>query len=483
MTPNPKGDPRRRKDPEAHRPSRDDEELGLEDDLIDEIDDGDERVGLDDAVGVEDGAPLFDLELPPEEPAEEGTDDGDPLAAEGLDLAEDEYGWTDDGRGDSGEWDASELDLEEMAPLGHDDGGAEGVEEALDLTGLGGPLPALDQEEVDEAEEDPYGLELPTLSTSALELPAAYDGAVCRAMRLTPEIGIRCALVTSREVWAVGDAIFSIVDGRAERVAGAGLEERSALSMAVGDDGHRLVVGTDRGVARSVDRGKQFQLLSALASDTVRLLREEGNDRIWAYAGAGALHKSEDLGSLWSGPLLLRPVVALAGQAGGGVLALCAGRSAPPQLARSSDGGQRWAAANVPELALPEDPESARWSLAAAGDVVVLACSTDRRGPLLSNDRGVSFERAVGLPAAEALAVRRERGGVSIYAAHRSSDGRALLVRHRPDGGDGGTLLELPTPAASIEHIALAPDRGGAHVVFVATSVGLYRVELDEDVD
>src|SRR5690606_35066561 len=104
------------------------------------------------------------------------------------------------------------------------------------------------------------------------------------------------------------------------------------------------VVGTPRGGAGSVDGGATFSDANEWArargeAPGAFTLRWESGPRLWGASAAGALFRSEDGGASWSGPLLLKPVAALV--VGGGVVALCASRNVPPQLARSEDGGQR----------------------------------------------------------------------------------------------------------------------------------------------
>lgn len=462
------------------------DELGLE--RI--IGDGDEKVGLDDSVGLEDEAPLFALELPPEDAgAETEPSDLDAIPVEGL-GGDDEYGWTEDSASAADEpWDPGELDMPSLTPLGHEDGGEEGVDDDFELGGEDGdsvphlPPLAADLDDDDEPIDDPAFVALAPREMKPM-LPAAYDADVCEVARLTPAIPVRSVLVTARTTWAVGDAIFALDGDAVERVRASGLEERRALSLAVGDDGHRLVVGTDRGIARSVDRGDSFQITAAMASDPFRVARERDTDRIWAFttsagSNGGRLHRSDDLGGVWSGPLLLSPVAALVTPSDGGVVALCAPKDAAPQLARSVDGGQRWAAVGVPRLAVVDDEERpARLSLAADGDLVALASDADPQGPHLSTDGGRSWLRIPALPPAHALAVAKERGGVSVYAAHRTEEGRALVVRHRPDGADGGAVLELPEPDARVEAIVPGAPSEGRALIFIATTIGLFRAQL-----
>lgn len=430
---------------------------------------GDETVGLDDSTGLEDAAPLFALDLPPEDAAgDDAETDLDAIPVEGIDAG-DEYGWADDGHGGEDPIDPDDLDMPSLTPLGRDDGGEEGVEERFEL----GELPPL-QADLDDDEEpidDPM-FDVLDVPEPAPMLPGPYESRVCVAARLTPAVPVRSVLVTERAVWAVGDAIFAVTGDEAERVAAEGLEERRSLALAAGDDGHRLVVGTDRGIARSVDRGRGFQLGGAMASGAFRVVREPDTDRIWAWSGEGALHRSDDLGGVWSGPQMLGPVAAMRAPRGEGVYALCGPVEERWQLARSTDGGQRWAAFEAPEL--PEGTVS----LSVHGALVAVASGADPRGPHLSADGGRRWLRVPGLPTTDALAVCRERGGVSIYAAHRGDGGRAVVVRHRPDGDDAGAVLELTDPSATIAQVVAVLDSETRTRLFVATSVGLYRVTL-----
>jgi hypothetical protein len=257
------------------------------------------------------------------------------------------------------------------------------------------------------------------------------------------------------------------LDGEVVRRAAEGLGSE-ILSIAV--DGSRIAVATREGAFVSIDAGEHFR--ASEGGGAVELAREHGKHRLWARAAKGGLFRSVDFGASYEGPLLLRPVLALAAPPDGGIAALCAGHAAPAQIASSDDGGKTFAAVDGPSLVA--DP--GELSLAIVRDFVAVSAERDPRGPWLSSDRGKTWSRIPGIAASCPVALAWE-GGLALYAAHALPE-RSLIVRYRPGGGDAGLVLELSNARVHALHIASA---GRFSVVHVASDAGLHRVLIDPE--
>lgn len=501
-----------------------DQELGLDDEL--DLGDEGEDIGLEDAAGMEgleeEGA-LFALDLPPEPELAEGDDDLDAIPFEGLDD-DDEYGWADTGeRVEEEPWDPAELDLPGLAPLGRDDGGEEGVEETFDHSGDGDDAshlpPLVTDPSLDDDEDDLSIGEAALIAEAALSfederremgafVPVAVDASARRVEWLGPaDDEILCVEVVRIQGEhaggiAGGRGIYSFSAGF-ERLPSVGLEESEVIAIAIGDDPRRITVGTRLGaVFCSDDGGATFE---AAASPGTRggepvqgfhLRRERGSERLWGRTGTGALHRSDDFGRTWTGPLLLKPAVAIETPPEGGVVVLCAGREAPPQIARSSDGGERWAAVDGPAL----DGSGGELFFAVSGDHLAVSSDVDPQGPFLSADAGKTWLRVPGLPPTGAMALAREVGGLSLYAAHFFEGADAgVVARHRPDGGEPGLVLDVAEEAAARErrgqalggegdaegehrvYALLALVEGPQTILYAASGAGLFRVVIDPE--
>lgn len=461
--------------PELPSASLDDDELPGDDDLglVREIDlPPDQPVGLDDSAGM-DGEAIYALDLPPEDDVSD--EEVDAIPVEGLD-GDDEHGWTDDPRVKEEEapWDPAELDLPGLSPLSSDDGGEEGVDDMVQLGGGGDeapdlPLLAGGDDDIDDLTladdvvvrtfDDGESSFAPLLEPPACRVEALGGGPItCLAPGLA----------------GGPKGLFAVKDERlgAERLSTERLSTIDALSVAVDpEDPRRVVVGTPSGALRSEDGGRTFTDTNEWARERGEApgafaVRWESSARLWGASAAGALFLSEDGGLSWSGPLLLKPVAALVVE--GGVVALCASRKVPPQLARSEDGGQRWTAVDgPPSVEVP-------CSLAVLRDAVAVASSA---GTFLSRDRGKSWARVPGLPPARLVALADEPGGLTVYTAH-SLEGRAVVARHRPGGGEPALVLDLEADEVSALD---ASASGGLTVLHVATSAGLLRVRVDPD--
>ncbi|GAB5548563.1 MAG: hypothetical protein SangKO_083230 [Sandaracinaceae bacterium] len=483
------------------------QDLGL-DELVEDLS-GEEGVGLDDDTGFDDDAPLYALELPPEEEADEASEDLDAIPFEGLDEGE-EYGWTEDTTSASdASWDPAEMDLPSLRPLGSDDGGEVGVDDAMDFVVVDEDsamhLPPLDTTEAEEEEAgddlqlDVVGMLDDIEDESHDAVPSPLDGVSVEWL------GLRGGASSARPPYASGaQGVFWVGDcfedpigaGEATRRGGEGLEGEDVVSIASdsASEGARVVVSTRLGdVLVSSDGGERFDRVASFGHETAQdfhLHREAGTERLWGRTGGGALHASDDLGRTWKGPLLLKRVAAIVTPPTGGVMVLCAGKDVPAQLAWTEDGGGRWSAVDGPGL-----PSDGEMSLAYGDGYVAVACDADVAGPFLSSDAGKTWARVPGLPPTGPIALVKEEGGVSLYAAHFFEAGdRGVVVRHRPGGGEAGLVLDVAEEAerrglggdddAEGEHRVLELSlsrQGDRTVLLVATGVGVFRVRVEPE--
>jgi hypothetical protein len=492
-------------------------ELGIDDEIAELPED--DSVDLDDSTGLEDEEPLFTLEMPPDKEGDdeagvegvEGVEDEgvEAIPIEGL-GGEREYGWTEGADSATDEtWEPDEADLPSLVPLSTEDGGEVGLDEEVDL-GVEGDdavpgLPPLG-EDTDEEGPDDLAIDEDALiaeaarafdeeaAASAQAPPAVFEPPGCTVEHLGPSDDAIVGLDLSDPPLAGGARLYRIAE-RCEPLEAAGLEGRAIVSV-VRVDADVVVVGTRRaGPFVSSDGGATFVRSAGLDEDHVaqgfHLRREAGGARLWGCTGRGALHRSDDGGRRWVGPLLFEPALALATPAEGGVVVICAGRNAPPQLVGSVDGGERWAAVEGPPL--PEGASVGEVSVAVSGERVAIASAVDGGGPFLSADGGRTWARVPGIPPTGPMALARERGGLSLYASHHR-EGAGVVVRYRPDGGEAGVVLDVAAQAgahgapersgedgAHRIHAVRASADGAVTVLHVATDAGLFRVRVRPD--
>lgn len=440
-----------------------DEELGL----VPELESADEGVGLDDAAGLEDDASSYALDLPPEDAVddEQGVD---AIPIEGLDEG-DEYGWSDDGRGEEDHPFEGDLDLPGLSPLARDDGGEEGVDDLVPL-GDGDDVPHLGplEDDADEGDESTFGDDVTLMRFD--EGPAGFpvlEPAGCEVLELG---GGDIAACADRLVG--GSAGLFWAEDRLSPVAGWPAGRRvSSVAVHPAERGLR-VIGTPEGALR-VDAEGAFVEANGWAGGGPLFVTGEQTalgerTRVWGRTPSGALFRSDDDGASWAGPLLFEPVVALAAPPSGGLVVLCAGRDAPPRLARTEDGGQSWTASEGPPL-------EGVGHLAALRDWVVVASAA---GPFLSRDRGRRWARVPGLPATGPVGLAMEPGGLALYAVHLH-EGRSLVVRHRPGGGESAAVLDVGP--ATVHAIEVRVEHGTRTRVQVASSAGFFRAHIRAD--
>ncbi len=484
----------------------DDAQLGLDDEATGER----EEVGLDDSTGLDDDASLYALELPPEDRVTD-EEDVDAIPVEGLD-GDDEYGWADTGKSEDEPFDASEVDIAELTPIGGEDRGEEGVDDAIELGGPSGdevphlpPMRGVPDDEDEEAEDLALGedalIEEAVLSYDeerrqmGATLPPRLEAPACVVEHLGPHAAVHAFTLGATSL-ACGAGMYRVEADRAVPIDAVGIDGLDLISVAVDPrDPGRIVVGTRlAGALRSID-GRTFAPANAWAVEGREVaqsfvVRHEREGRVWGRTSGGALFRSDDFGASWTGPLILKPVVALATPEDGGVVALCAGRDAPAQIARSDDGGQRWAAVDGPSIGT-----SGELFLAAFRGSLAVSADEDPGGPWLSNDRGKSWTRIPGLPPTGPMALAWEPGGLTLYAAHFfDGDDRGVVVRHRPGGSESAVVLDVAREASE-RSIAASGDPEGDHRVYalearregdrtvlhVGTGAGLFRVRIDPE--
>jgi hypothetical protein len=450
---------------------------------------GSEQIGLDAAEGPEDPedpTELIDTGSEGESYTEENEDAGE-LAGDALeDMAEgSEYGWTEGTEEPHvDDWEEDVDEIEEAPALG-DDEGEEGVDDPFvsqqgDEDAFPG-LPAMDADTDESLDEEASDLELE--GEDEIEGPALSYQEEARLMGsgLPEEVDTEprsVALVPGSEgqpVTAVAcsdDELFVVAtdhvgsgpwEGPLEAFVGYGLEEQTLTSLAVDPERpERIAVGTALGgVLRSLDGGRTFEPAdgwrqgdspSEVACYVTAEPRSDGGVRLWLRTRGGALYRSEDFGSHWTGPVLAAPVAALAADPEGGMIALCVSKGTEAQLCHSTDGGVGWRQYDVPEVYGPVG--EAGFFLTGCGSTVVLTREDDARPARLSTDGGGHWRPLEGLPNAGPVTLVREQPGAlpTLYAAlYLEGADRGVVVR-QPLGSDDGA--DVPAPDALIVDVA-----------------------------
>lgn len=464
-----------------------DESMDLGDALDGAFEGDDESVGLDaEAADLEGGFGelLDDLgdegeRLASWDDVEEGAVPEDPELGNG----DDESGWADGAETSQVEgWDEDLVAVEEGQSF-TGDAGDEGVEDELaghgDLDAVS--LPPLRADLGHDADADDLDLEgdaqveiedfdgpadLPLALAVARYLGpegepviAACPGWACHEARLLRVVADAHALPSG-----VADVETPLRDGESP-VSVVAIEERVIVGLGLGG----MLVSGDRGasferVAVGATGGPLSLLLEARAGDV---------PRVWALARGGGLHRSEDAGRSWS-------MVHLAGAArafavADGVVRVVVGGA----LLCSRDGGRRWHATDLPELAAQHPIELA---CQGQGDHLALACGP---GPLwLSRDGGASFAPVPLLRGARSLAVQ---GGAVYAALYLEGQDRGLLARY--EIGEGSCSVVFDTAEAQelagISMTSSGPDsdrriialsEGARGELFVATGIGLFAL-------
>ncbi len=419
-------------------------EVGEESELLDL--DGCEEVGTDDAEGLDDldVASLLDLE---DEDGGSFLDDelsGDAIVRldEQLQLAPGgEYGWAGDAEA------APELfeDVEGLVDLpavAHADDG-EALGEDGDVLSFAGDdelegLPPLEESVGDGNEEIAEDLDLAddgdlwlfgqdSVAAGSTELPPP----VREVAEVLAQGAVEDLALSGDVLWLVGDDLRRIVGTSIETLPAQGLEPEELVSVTV--EPHRggaLVVGTRLGgVFRSLDGGETFAAVNGWRSGreptAASRVAFDGAGRLWLWAG-GALHRSDDRGSSWKGPVLARPVIDAAADDEGRLVVLASAGGGLEVLRCRRDGSSF-------ELVAPPCRRSeASGRLAVGHGRVAVLAKGDVQGPWV-------FDGAVWrpVPALAGAHLGVFIDGVLHGAVHHRTHDRGALIR------EGATVADL----------------------------------------
>ena len=505
------------------------EPVGVDDfDAATQLETGDEEdIGLDDSTA---GADVYDVaellgETATDDEGERWTADtdaaGDMVGDDGLDGESDgeEYGWTLDTEAPSLEgWDEDLIDEPEGSMLGAD-AGEEGVEEDFSVrgdeddvelppiaVGAEGDELADDLDLQEEAEIE--GVELSFEEEARMSggtLPDAMPPAQLGVAHLGPSDDALAAVALAGDtLFAGGEQLYARGEAGLQAMDPLGLDSQDVTSIAIDRwDPVRLVVGTRlAGALRSVDGGRSFVPVNGwLHGDPGRLSvaffvagePHAGGVRLWGRTRAGALYRSEDLGTSWSSPLLPAPVAALGVADAGGVVALCVPRVGTARVAISGDGGHSWTMREVTGLAGVAAIPDADHHVAVLGSTLVTVREGEAEGPFVSRDAGATWERLGRLPSAGPVLLVDEGGGPVLYAA-LFFDGadRGVVVREPLDTPERAAMIldvrrerderrieGRGDPEGDNRALALAARvRGPRTQLYAATGAGLFRVDV-----
>jgi hypothetical protein len=474
----------------------DDERLAETDVELDVADDA--ASSLDDAAAGD----LDPAEDDDEDAADGGLDwddgDGEPVDADPSLTEGDEGGWTEGSEtSESDPWEPDERDDEERE-IGVDRG-EEGIDEhvpagAIDDAwviasrdaDLDGDADDLDVRE--DASIEATGHEASALQLPRADVPTSWLGPAGEPVRAvtwaagTVFVGAGVLLELTGDVLATVPCavhegeVTSVVRRGAEIVVGTDAGE--VLSIARDADGALA----QRGLPRPGTRDSSLGAIDAVVLDTAIVVRTRG----------GALFRTNVDETGWVGPIVARPVRMVRGGVGAGdgsewLLALAGTPSDPSgdELLASPD-ARRFERVPLP----PREPGVHLVGMARTGMTIALALSD---GPvMLSPDAGATWAPSAQLRDAQQVWLTRERGSVVLYAAmfHEASD-RGQLVRVTGDG-EARVVLDV-AHEARVRRLGgpgdpdgdgrihdLAVDATGAEtVLWVATGVGLFRVEAD----
>lgn len=409
---------------------------------------GPEKIGLDDAEGVDDFDPTSFLDLREEDGAsllddDVGGDEVSPLYGQ-LDLGgEGEYGWSDDAPADAALFEDDEALVDLPEAIGGDDGEALGADDEALLRFEGDDalvgLPPLVVDGDDGGEDTAEDLDLEgdgeiaffaseEATATASELPPPVD----RDARVLAQGAVHALAVGAEGLWVVGDDLRRVVAGQVTVAPARGLEPEELVSIAVQPGPGVLVVGTRLGGAfRSVDGGATFAAINGWRGGREPAVACEvafdGAGRLWLWAG-GALHRSDDCGGSWTGPVLPRPVVDAVVDEGQLVVLVDAGDHRLEVLRCRGDGGAFEAVA--PPCRQSEGPSR----LAAGRGRVAVFAEEDLQGPAVFD--GDAWRRTPELAGAH-LGIFVD--GVLHGAIHQPQPDRGAVIR------EGATVADLTT--------------------------------------
>lgn len=431
----------------------DDEVVGVEGGVEDELDEDDEETAseLDDEEGPADD---FDepIEVAEGSMLDESRDASLDLGDDDVDAEGEEYGWTggDEAPG------ASALDfvedVEEPETTSEDDGGAEGVEESPTLAFEGDDAPAglppmrRDEEAGDDLADD---LDLEDDAAIELDLPPEDEARLMGASLPPPrstEAHVRYhgavvdVSLAGDALFLVGDELACVTEAGAEACPAAGLGAEELLSVSV--RGELVAVGTRLGgLFRSTDAGRTFQAANAWRSGNEPSVgcRVAGDaaGRLWLWAG-GALYRSDDFGARFVGPVLPAPVIDANLDDSGAFVVACGSLGGGIDVLRASEDGRGFRAIVPAATGLVR--AAGAIAVAVAGDRVALAQEGDANGPLVHREG--RWSRVPELAGCHALAWV---GEVLYGATNVASGDRGLVLAcafHGFAAGDGSAAAD-----------------------------------------
>jgi len=412
-----------------------DEVVGVEGGVEDELDDDDEEAPseLDDEEGPADD---FDdpIEVAEGSMLDESRDASLDLGDDDVDAEGEEYGWTggDEAPG------ASALDfvedVEEQETTSEDDGGAEGVEESPTLAFEGDDAPAglppmrRDEEAGDDLADD---LDLEDDAAIELDLPPEDEARLMGASLPPPrstEAHVRYhgavvdVSLAGDSLFLLGDELVCVTEAGAEACPALGLGAEELLSVSV--RGELVVVGTRLGgLFRSMDAGRTFQAANAWRSGNEPSVgcrvAGDATGRLWLWAG-GALYRSDDFGARFVGPVLPAPVIDANLDDSGSFVVACGSLGGGIDVLRASEDGRGFRAIVPAATGLAR--AAGAIAVAVAGDRVALTQEGDANGPLVH--RGGAWSRVPELAGCHALAWV----GEVLYGATNVASGDRGLV-------------------------------------------------------
>ena len=486
-----------------------DEDLGPSAGALELEAEGEERVDLDDALGLDEDVDASELigDLDSERPSLLGEESAIPDSLFTLlddEPGPEEYGWTAGSECLPEEAFPDALVPPSLAPLaGIEDDGAEGVLDALAALDRV-LLPPLDGERQEIPEDDSLffvgDLSLPEARFPSVRMRGTLPGILSPSRFEVEHLGpdaqpIYLLAGDPQERWVYGETLSRIRAGRASPCEGRGLESEELTSIARIEGG--LLVGTGWGGLLSASevadrfepRPFPGQGASRAPSTTVLVGPEPG--RVWVRSGDGRLYQSRDGGRRFDPAESPEGILGLdIDRARGRLWAVQISPSGARRLA-SWDPRDGWCSRPLPSIDLS-------WGdgllLAAHAGSLLVGRLGDPRGIWLSTDEGRSFEALPSLIDARAVALVEGAGAPIVYAAlaHGRSTERGVLLRR--EGEVESLLLDVhqerlerglgsPFADEALDRIHALDARASSPeetILDVATGVGLFRLRIVE---
>lgn len=466
----------------------DDSDLGLDDD--------DEDIGLDTAVGFDDGSEEEDLDLDDlddDENDEEGweadSDEATEIPDSDLELEseEDEYGWTEDD--DANQDDDFADDFDDEPESSGDDGGAEGLEDESEIDDLDlGDLPALDKDSEEEVglpglegdELAGYGLlDEPQLEVAPGKVWKVLRPQATRITRISWPAEARTALVdgsfSERSIAAHNQTLFLAARGLYRLDAPDEVFVRLPLPAA---EAQQLVVAEHEGAVQllvnaggqlflSSNAGQSFAAQPAPDVTHAGFTHSAAGTRVWWRSADGVIGSDGPIEPAHDSALLL--------DADGGRSIAWLSRFEQLRVTVSADGGRTFASWPVPNAIASGDLTSLR--LETCGDALLLSAA----GTLLVGEHnGELAEIAEG--AREPATIADEEGEPFAYAClEHQAEWLLLRCSARAEQASPLVIATLGKELGEPLGLAVGYSEGGMLSVFVACQEGVWRIEASLD--